>query len=147
MSRTVLVVDDEAPLLRLMTRLVEKAGRPALGAATGAEARALFEDHAEAIGLVLLDVTMPDGDGAERLLPEFVAVRPDLEVIVTSGEALPEPLAAELTRVGGHYIRKPFTPRALQALLEADPSSGVASTSKVEAGAARASGGPVPDAR
>ncbi len=38
MSRTVLVVDDEAPLLRLMTRLVEKAGRPALAAATGAEA-------------------------------------------------------------------------------------------------------------
>ena len=117
-SSTVLVVDDEDQLLRLMVRVVERAGRPVVAADTASEARRLFREHAEEIGGVLLDVTMPDGEGAATLLPEFLGERPDLEVIVTSGDALPEALAVELERVGGQFIRKPFAPKALLRLLE-----------------------------
>ena len=122
-SRTVLVVDDEDQLLRLMGRLVEKGGARALMAATANEARALFEAHASSIDLVLLDVTMPDGDGAEQLMPEFLGARPNLGVIVTSGDALPPALGDALERVGGRFLRKPFSPTALTSLLDA-PSAG-----------------------
>jgi DNA-binding NtrC family response regulator len=115
--RTVLVVDDEDQLLRLMTRLIERTGRPVLAAANAAEARALFQKHVGEIGLVLLDVTMPGGDGAEKLLPEFSAARPDLQVVVTSGDAMPPSLEEELERVGGSFLRKPFVPKTLLALL------------------------------
>jgi len=115
--RTVLVVDDEGQLLRLMTRLIERTGRPVLAAANAAEARALFKKHVGEIGLVLLDVTMPDGDGAEKLLPEFSAARPDLQVVVTSGDIMPASLEEELKRVGGSFLRKPFVPKVLLALL------------------------------
>ena len=115
--RTVLVVDDEDLLLRLMTRLIERTGRPVLAAGNAAEARALFHKHVGEIGLVLLDVTMPGGDGAEKLLPEFSAARPDLRVVVTSGDAMPASLEEELERVGGSFLRKPFVPKTLLALL------------------------------
>lgn len=117
-TRTALVVDDEDPLLRLMTRVLERSGLEALSAATGEEARALFDGHEREIDLVLLDVTMPGGDGAERLLPEFLASRPDLQVIVTSGDALPGGLESVLASCGGQFLRKPFAPKALGRLIE-----------------------------
>ena len=115
--RTVLVVDDEDQLLRLMKRLIERTGRPVLAAANADEARALFKKHVGDIDLVLLDVTMPGGDGAEKLLPEFSAARPDLQVVVTSGDAMPPSLEEELERVGGSFLRKPFVPKTLLGLL------------------------------
>lgn len=129
-SPIVLVVDDEPPLLRLMTRLVERAGRRPLAAATGAEARALFSTHQDEIVAVLLDVSMPDDDGAERLMPEFLALKPALRIIVTSGDQPPKALEAELTRVGATFLRKPFPPQSLLRLLgdakPADSSPSVA---------------------
>lgn len=117
-TRTALVVDDEDQLLRLMTRVLERAGHRVHAAATGEAARRLFREHEPEI--VLLDVTMPDGDGAERLLPEFLAERPELRVILTSGAALPESLEVLLGRVGGDFLCKPFPPRSLLQLLDGD---------------------------
>jgi DNA-binding NtrC family response regulator len=115
-TRTALVVDDEDQLLRLMTRIRERAGHRVFGATTGEDARRIF--RAEAPEIVLLDVSMPDGDGAETLLPDFLAERPMLRVILASGDALPESLRVLLDRVGGDFLRKPFPPRSLLRLLE-----------------------------
>lgn len=116
-ARTVLIVDDEDSLLRLMARFAQKAGLRVLTAASGREARTLFDEHEAGLQLVILDVTLPNGDGAERLLPEFLARRPSLEFIVTSGDAVPDVLEAELARIGGHFLRKPFAPNDLLRLL------------------------------
>jgi CheY-like chemotaxis protein len=121
--RTALVVDDEDQLLRLIARVVERGGDQVLTAATGDEARAIFREHAAEIQIVLLDVMMPDGDGAATLLPEFLETRPDLEVILTSGDALPSNLATELGRIGGQFLPKPFVPQALLRMFQA-PESG-----------------------
>ena len=117
-SRTVLIVDDEDQLLRLMTRILERGGKRVLAAATGDDARRLFRAHRAEIEIVLLDVMMAGGAGAETLLPEFLAERPDLDVILTSGDALPEALEILLERIGGRFLRKPFGPRSLLPLLE-----------------------------
>ncbi|MCP4907179.1 MAG: response regulator [bacterium] len=116
--RTALVVDDEEQLLRLMARILERGGHRVLSAANGDEARRLFRAHADEIEIVLLDVLMPDGDGAEALLPEFLSERPGIDVILSSGDALPEALETELERVGGRFLHKPFVPRSLLRMLE-----------------------------
>ncbi len=120
-TRTALVVDDEDQLLRLMTRVIERAGHRVHAAATGEAARRLFREHEPEI--VLLDVVMPDGDGAESLLPEFLAERPGLKVILTSGAALPESLEVLLGSIGGDFLCKPFPPRSLLRLLEGDAAT------------------------
>ena len=68
---------------------------------------------ASEIDLVLLDVILPDGQGAAELMPRMLAERPDLEVVVTSGDQLPESLEQALAAAGGRYLRKPFVPRTL----------------------------------
>src|SRR6202021_1703109 len=62
-SARLLVVDDEATILELLSGSLRLAGFEVMTAASGAEAV-----HAAAISrpdLVLLDVMMPDGDGFE----------------------------------------------------------------------------------
>ena len=138
-SRTILVVDDEDPLRRLMARVIERAGTQALTAATSSEARDCFREHLDEIDVVLLDVMMPDGGGAATLLPEFLAQRPGLDVILTSGDALPRELETQLEQVGGQFLRKPFVPGALLRILESSSSSTSPSTSST----AREPGGPL----
>ena len=116
-DRTALIVDDEDQLLRLMTRVLEREQVRVLTAKDGTEARALFSAHENEIDLLVLDVSLPDGDGAERLLPEFLARRPAARFIVASGDEPPVGLAAELTRIGGHFLRKPFVPKELIRLV------------------------------
>jgi DNA-binding NtrC family response regulator len=125
-SRTALVVDDEDQLLRLISRLLERSGYRVLAAADAAAARRLFTAHAEEIELLLLDVVLPDGDGAEQLLPEFLEDRDDFEVIAMSGDAAPETLEAMLERIGGRFLRKPFAPKSLLRMLDADSTAGEA---------------------
>ena len=95
-ARTALIVDDEDQLRRLMSRVLSKAGIRTLLAESASEARALFETYESEIDLLLLDVTLRDGDGAEQLLPEFVARKPAAIAIVTSGDEPPTALAEEL---------------------------------------------------
>ncbi|MGB0617965.1 MAG: response regulator [Myxococcota bacterium] len=121
-ERTALIVDDEDQLLRLQTRILEKEGVQVLAAKDATEARALFSAHESEIDLLVLDVTLPGGDGAEQLLPEFAARRPSACFIVASGDDPPQALRVELTRIGGHFLRKPFVPKELIRLLQETPS-------------------------
>ena len=135
--RTALVVDDEDQLLRLIARVIKRAGGRALTAETGAAAREVFAANRDEIGIILLDVTMPGGDGAENMLSEFVAERPDLHVIVTSGDLLPPGLEADLNRVGGAFLKKPFVPKTLLRLLEeinSHPEAALASSAQAAPG-------------
>jgi DNA-binding NtrC family response regulator len=116
--RTALIVDDEEPLLRLMVRLLERVDYQVWAAKDGTEARALFRKHAAEISLALIDVVHPPGAGAEDLLPELLEQKPDLDVILTSGDVLSPSLEGILSRIGGRFLRKPFAPKALLRLLD-----------------------------
>ncbi|HIF92180.1 MAG: response regulator [Myxococcales bacterium] len=116
--RSVLIVDDEEPLLRLMVRLLERAGYQVWAAKDGTEARALFREHAAEIDLAFIDVMHPPDAGAEDLLPELLEQKPGLDVILTSGDVLSPSLEEILNRIGGGFLRKPFASKALLRILD-----------------------------
>ena len=116
-QRSILVVDDDEQLLRLIVRLLEGAGHRVRAAADLPEALALFESAAVEIDLALLDVNLAASGGAAELLPLLHARAPGLEVVLMSGDALPESLERALSAKGGRFLRKPFAPKALLRLL------------------------------
>jgi two-component system cell cycle sensor histidine kinase/response regulator CckA len=124
---TLLVVDDEPQLLRLVTRVLERAGYRVLEAKDGAEAVAQFVEHEGQIDAVILDVVIPP-NGALEVMHALYARRPDLGVILSSGDLPPANLQAELDKRGGRFLRKPYKPPALirevTELFESEASSG-----------------------
>ncbi len=81
---TVLVVDDEASVLKTTSRMIERMGFKILTAADGQEAVEVFRKHADEITCVLIDLTMPRMDGAEACL-EIQRIRRNAVVVLSSG--------------------------------------------------------------
>jgi two-component system, cell cycle sensor histidine kinase and response regulator CckA len=87
-DRTVLVVEDQAPLRAITVRILERAGYHVLSATSGPEALAIAAAAPREIDLLLTDVVMPEMLG-QVLAQELRRARPDLRVIFTSGFARP----------------------------------------------------------
>lgn len=109
-SATLLVVDDDADMLRLLTLRLEAAGYRVLTAAS-AEA-ALTQLALERPQLVLSDVRLPGKDGL-TLFDEIHAQHPMLPVILlTAHGSIPD--AVEATSRGVYtYLTKPFDGKEL----------------------------------
>jgi len=111
-SGTVLVVDDEAAVRDVATRLLSRLGFQVLAAQSGSEALALLEKASEEVRLVLLDLSMPRMNG-EQAFSQLHAMAPDLPVILTSGYNETE-MARRFTGQGlAGFLQKPY---ALQDL-------------------------------
>ena len=82
--RAVLVVDDEEGIRRYAERVLRSMGLTTFIASDGPEAVELFQEHADEIGLVLLDVFMVrmHGDQVLRILRRM---RPDVRIQLMSG--------------------------------------------------------------
>jgi signal transduction histidine kinase len=83
-NETVLLVEDEIAILRLVERLLQQLGYRVLAAQSPLEAIAIAEIHPEKIDLLVTDVIMPDLNGqdlANRLRNLF----PGLRVLFMSG--------------------------------------------------------------
>lgn len=64
-TETILVAEDEEPVLNLTTRILRGAGYTVLTANDGEEALRIFERNAATVDLALLDVIMPSMNGRE----------------------------------------------------------------------------------
>ncbi|MDR6946745.1 PAS domain S-box-containing protein [Pseudomonas sp. 2957] len=100
---SVLVVDDDSLVLTSTSLLLEDLGHRVIGATSGAQALALF-DQGEVIDLVITDMAMPKMSGAQ-LAHALRMLKPDLPIILATGYAERlEGFAADLPR-----LPKPFT--------------------------------------
>jgi len=84
-SQRVLYVDDEAMLVFLVTRALEKLGIATQGFASADEALAAFGREPHAFDLVLTDFTMPGSMSGLDLAQAVLAIRPDAPVVIASG--------------------------------------------------------------
>ena len=106
---TILVVEDDESVLRVVSLILERAGFTVLSAATASKAAEFVADFPGIIHLLLSDVDMPDISGPD-LATQLKAVRPGLRVILMSGHA---DGALLVLNHGWHFIRKPFLPGML----------------------------------
>jgi len=104
---TVLVIEDEEPLVKLFRKILEMLGYRVLEAMTGEEAVELAKTFNGQIDLALLDIKLPDM-GGKQVYPLIMEARPHLKVIVCSGYALDGP-AQEILDAGAEgFVQKPF---------------------------------------
>jgi DNA-binding response OmpR family regulator len=115
---TVLVVEDEAMLLRLVEDVLRRAGFRVVTATTSTEALEAFREDPAAFDAVLIDAGVPPS-GAAEILPSMLALRGGLDVIVSSGASPSDELQRLLDECGGLFLSKPFAPKALLSALSA----------------------------
>jgi nitrogen-specific signal transduction histidine kinase len=109
-GQTILVVEDEAALGRVVTRILTNGGYRVLCAPGGAEALKLFDE--EGCDLLLTDVIMPEMSG-RRLAELLQERRPDLPILYMSGYSNGLLGTAHILDHGIALIEKPFAAREL----------------------------------
>ncbi|MDP2931596.1 MAG: response regulator transcription factor [Chloroflexota bacterium] len=112
---SVLVVDDDIRMLRMMRRILELEGFQVMQASDGRSALALFDDEAPA--LVLLDIMMPGLDGCAvcRRIREFSHT----PIIMVTARGNDEQKVEGLDAGADDYVTKPFSARELIARVRA----------------------------
>ena len=100
----ILVADDEAIILNVVTVVLRKAGFRVLSASGGTQALQLAETSEEPIFLAVLDIVMPGLDGPQ-LATRLREIYADLRVLFISGYALPPSGLPP----GADFLGKPFT--------------------------------------
>jgi DNA-binding response OmpR family regulator len=118
MLSTILVVDDEAELRRILQEVLSAPGWTVLTAASGYEAlRILVDRH---VDLLVADVRMPGVDGFE-LARQAKLMRPNLQIMYISGYFAEAQKEAGLTY--GPILSKPIRARELVAEIKRRLSS------------------------
>lgn len=110
---TILVVEDDASVRQVTVVSLRRSGYRVLEACNGVEALKLWQDHRNAIDLVISDVLMPAGISGVELKERFRQDKPDLPVILVSGystELVTQGFAAEGEIA---FLQKPFSSAVL----------------------------------
>src|SRR5579872_3747046 len=111
-SETILLIEDEEALRKLVRRTLEKHGYQLLVAASGREAIELARNYAGPIQLVISDVVMPQMGGREVAV-QLRAVRPGIQVLFISGYTETAMMHGGNLNDGEIFLQKPFTPLTL----------------------------------
>jgi CheY-like chemotaxis protein len=116
--KSILVLDDEFKLLKLVCRLLQRHGYSTLEAGNADEALRLFHDHHGEVELFIADICLPTGSGIQVAMDLRVDL-PDLRILLVSGypqNAWSVRDSALFRALGSHLVsilQKPFTPQIL----------------------------------
>jgi len=105
-SETILLVEDDPRLRRVLGRRLRGLGYQIIEADHGAAAMAEVATRSD-IALIFTDMVMPGGMTGLELAEAALAVRADLKILFTSGYA--EPAIARLGLKKGAWLKKPYT--------------------------------------
>ena len=114
---TILIVDDETRMRKLIRDFLVKSDYKTLEAGDGEEAIDVFEENKDKINLILLDVMMPKLDGWSVLRKIRSESKVPVIMLTARGEEQDELFGFELGV--DEYISKPFSPKILVARIEA----------------------------
>jgi two-component system cell cycle sensor histidine kinase/response regulator CckA len=117
-AETILLVEDEPPVLEFGRTALERFGYRVLTARDGTEALEVFQTHQDEIALAILDVVMPrmGGRAAAR---ELKRRKPTLVVLLATGYDSPEEAGAEQEETVYTLLRKPYRIRDLAQTVRA----------------------------
>ncbi len=116
-GETILVVEDEAVILKLVKRMLADLGYMVLTAGSAKEALQISKVHGHEIRLIITDVIMPEMNGQE-LADQVKTLNPDLGILFMSGYT-----SDVISRLGIldheiHFIEKPFSVASLAAKVQ-----------------------------
>jgi two-component system cell cycle sensor histidine kinase/response regulator CckA len=103
----ILVVDDEESICTIAARMLQRLGYRAITASGGQAAIALFEEHAQQVVCVLLDMTMPDMSG-EAVGRAIQAIDPNARIVMMSGHAEDDMISRMSDVKLAGFLQKPF---------------------------------------
>jgi CheY-like chemotaxis protein len=106
MPARLLIVDDEAPVVELLRRYLERLGHSVDVAYTANEALRLVESSKK-YDLVVADLQLPDLNGQE-MVRRMQSGNQNLEALISSGYPLPA-MSSDRRK----FIQKPFLPQEL----------------------------------
>ena len=111
----VLVIDDDRNIRLTLTAFLETEGASVTAVASGAAAvTALQRERHDA---AFLDLRLGDESGLD-LLPQLLAERPELAIIVITAYAAYETAVEAVKRGAADYLPKPFSPAQIRIVLE-----------------------------
>jgi CheY-like chemotaxis protein len=113
-AATILVVEDEEPVRRLVSGILAGEGHRVIEADGGSAALRAFATCGQGVDLVLSDIIMPGMTGRE-LVQSLQATRPCLKVIFMSGYIDDEAFVEGLGSGSAPFLAKPFSPAELAA--------------------------------
>jgi CheY-like chemotaxis protein len=112
----ILIVDDEEVVRRTAKSALEQNGYTVLLSENGRRAVDIFAGLSDQISLVLLDLTMPVM-GGEEAFRRLRAIRPDLDVILTSGYEESQALESFMGEEIAGFLKKPYAGEELAAMV------------------------------
>jgi len=117
---SVLVMDDQEPILRMVGRMLNKMGYEAAFAIHGNQAIDMYQEAYESnnpFDIVILDITVPGGLGGASTMPELIKIDPQVKAIVSSGYSN-DPIMANFKDYGFcAVVPKPYTKNELSEIL------------------------------
>jgi len=114
---TILVVDDEPEIRKLVSAMLTNSGYQIILADTGEQAIKLFRKQPKAIDLLLTDVVAP-GMAGPTLADQLTELKPDLLVLFMSGYDNRQVVQKYVVEKGHLLLPKPFTVKQLEEKVE-----------------------------
>lgn len=112
----ILVADDEQLIRQLVCDFLREAGHMPIEAADGAQALEQFRANPD-IGLILLDIMMPEKDGWE--VTRAIRAQSDVPIILLSARSQEFDQLTGFEAGADEYVTKPFSPVVLVKRVEA----------------------------
>ena len=113
---TVLLVDDQDLVRKMIGTILKRLGFSILEAADGIEGLELFAQHREEIRCVITDLTMPGMDGWE-IFTALRKIQPNLPVILVSGYDEAQAMERFDSEKPQAFLHKPFSKAELEKAL------------------------------
>jgi two-component system, cell cycle sensor histidine kinase and response regulator CckA len=115
-GETILIVEDEAAILRLTAKFLRDLGYDVITANNPLAAIALVKDQCRTPHLLITDVVMPEMNGW-NLAEALTAIFPDLKCLFMSGYTASVIAQQGIVETDRHFIQKPFSANTLAAMV------------------------------
>lgn len=112
---SILIIDDDKNILKILSKLLEKTGYAVTTAETGQEA--LNKVKNQNYNVALIDVKLQDINGL-NLLNQIHKIAPTTVKIVLTGHPSDEDKAIALKRGANEYLTKPVKPEKLIEVIQ-----------------------------
>jgi two-component system cell cycle sensor histidine kinase/response regulator CckA len=114
---TVLVIEDEEPVLQVTADMLETIGYKVLMARSGRDAVEFVQKYKDQIHAAILDLGLPDMSGS-NVFHKLREARAEIKILISSGYALDDPAQEMLNRGADGFLQKPYTLSTLSSKLK-----------------------------